>query len=512
MNRPLDGRAIAGPVHLDCDVVIVGSGAGGATAARILAEAGLDVVVLEEGGRVTPREHSGMRPSQSVRHLWREAGLSIAIPLGASPVINIMMGRCMGGSSALTGGVCFRAPESVTAEWVDTHGLAGLSSRDLEPYFEEVEKNLHVETVPPTMRSRSTRLFAEGARRMGFELEPMRRNTRACVGRSTCNFGCPEGAKMGVDESYLPAAQRAGARLFADCRVDRVRIERERAVGVEGRVLNGRNGSAGSSLRVRARRVVLSAGAIHTPLILQRTGLDRARHHLGKHLTLHPAFRVMARFAERVEGWRGALQSAFSRHFAGDGIQLNSVFVPPGVVAGAQPGVGSTHRMRAAQLPNIAMFGVNLHDAGGGTVRRGIGREPFVTYRMAREDRAAMAHGLEVAARTFAAAGAEEVILPVAGLEPLPRATVHRFDFGALGPRHLECTSQHPLGTCRIGRDAARGVVSLDHETWEVRELFVLDGSVVPTSLGVNPQLTIMALATRAAERILNRRSQSRTV
>lgn len=499
------GRRHEGDLKLEADVVVVGSGASGAVVACELAEAGLDVLVLEEGGHVRPEEHARMRPSESLRHLWRDAGMTLAYGLGDSPMINVMMGRCIGGSSVLTGGVCFRVPETVLADWRNL-GLKELTPEHLEPFYAEVEKNVHVREVPASLRSRSTQLFAEGAKKIGFELHNMRRNTNGCVGWSTCNFGCPEQAKMSVDISYLPRAVRAGARIYSDCLVDRVRITQDKATGVTGRVLNGPSGKPGGRLTVRARRVVLAAGALFTPLILKRSGIGRRSRQVGRNLTLHPAFRIMARFDERVAGWNGALQSAFSSHYEPEGIQFNSVFVPGGVMAATQPGVAGEHARRAGTLPNLAIFGANLHDEGGGVVHRGLGREPIVTYRMAKKDRAAIPRALEIAGKTFLAAGAKELFLPILGLEGLDADAFGRLDLGALSARRLECTSQHPLGTCRMGSDPESSVIDDQGEVWDVKELFITDGSAVPTSLGVNPQLTIMTLATRFAWRMRERR------
>jgi choline dehydrogenase-like flavoprotein len=279
-----------------------------------------------------------------------------------------------------------------------------------------------------------------------------------------------------------------------------------RAVGVSGRVLNGKNGKPGGRLVVRARRVVLACGAMFTPIVLKNSGIGRRSGEVGKNLTLHPAFRIQARFEERVAGWNGALQSAFSSDFEPDGIQFNSVFVPPAVLAATQPGVAGTFRRRAEQLPHMAIFGANLHDEGGGTVRRSLGREPIVTYRMSKKDAAAIPKALRIGGETFLAAGARELFLPILGLESLSPDEFRALDLESISPKRLECTSQHPLGTARMGVDPDRSVVDDSGESWEVKELFVTDGAAVPTSLGVNPQLSIMTLATRFAKRMAERR------
>ncbi len=483
---------------LETDVVVVGSGATGAVVAATLAEAGQRVVVLEEGPRVAPAKYGAMRPSQSLRALWREAGMSFAIGVGDSPVINVMMGRCVGGSSVLTGGVCFRLPEHVLHRWRTERGLTALEPRELEACFEDVERRVGVKEVPAALRSRSAELFGEGARKLGVTLKPLRRNTEGCRGMGRCNFGCPHGAKLSVDVSYLPRALAAGAQLRTECLVKRVLHEGGRAVGVEARTSRGR-------LRVRARRVVLAAGAYHTPLLLLASGLGRDSGQVGRNLTLHPSFRVMARFDEPVEGWRGALQSTFSDDLEAEGITLVNLFVPPGVLAATLPGIGPAHLRNAATIPHLAVFGGLVHDEGGGRVRRGLGREPWVTYRMAARDKAVVPRLMRTMAEIYFAAGAKEVFLPVLGLPAVTPDALRALPLEQISGRQLECSSQHPLGTCRMGTQPGSSVVGPDHECWELKELFIADGSVVPTSLGVNPQLTLMALATRLAWRLRER-------
>ncbi|MCA9515529.1 MAG: GMC family oxidoreductase [Myxococcales bacterium] len=492
------GRHVRGRVTLDADVVIVGSGAGGATVADALTRAGKRVVVLEEGPYVPPEAHAAMRPSESLRHVWRDGGMTFAVGLGDSPFVNVTMGRGVGGSSAVTGGVCFRTPGEVLDDWSRRLGLEELSEEGLAPHFDAVERMIHVETVPPEMRSGSTVRFGEGLRALtGRELLPIRRNTRGCEGEGVCNFGCPHGHKLSVDRALLPAAVARGAVLVSDCLVDRVLFRGRRAVGVRGHLAGGGR----RRVTVRAGRVVVATGAWHGPLLLGRSGI---RHRmLGKKLTLHPSFRVAARFDEPVRGWAGALQSAWSDAFMREGITLISVFVPPAVVAAAIPGVGPEHARRAADIDHVAMFGALVHDEGGGRVRRGLGREPLVTFRMGRGERAAMPRAVRIAAEIFFAAGAREAYLPVIGLPPVRPGELAGLRLESLPGRAFECTSQHPLGTATMGVDPRTSVVDPDGRVRDVDGLWVADGAIVPTSLGVNPQLTVMAMALRVASKML---------
>ncbi len=501
----LRGREQEGDLELDADVVIIGSGAGGAVVACELAEAGQRVVVLEEGPYVTPKEHGAMRPSQSLASVWRDSGMGFAMGIGNSPMINVTMGRAVGGSSILTGGVCFRAPEEVAHTWATERGLPDLDVKGLEPWYDEVEQAIGVETVPECLRSKSTRLFGEGLKKNGIELQSLRRNTRGCDGCGACNFGCPQQAKRSVAQNYLPRALAAGARVVADSLVEKIETKGGRATGVTGRLLAGGNGvRKRGRLRVRADRVVVCAGAWHSPLLLQRSGIGRRNKHVGKHLTLHPAFRMIARFDEEVRGWSGALQSAYTDAYMREGITLISIFIPPGLLAATLPGFGPGHAQRVAHMPHLGVFGGLIHDDGGGTVRRGLGSEPLVTYRMSKRNRALVPRMIRLMAKTYFDAGAKECYLPVLGLEPVTPDTLDSTDLEHVPGRNIECASQHPLGSCRMGSSADNSVVDPNGRTWDLPNVFVADGSVIPTSLGVNPQLTIMSMALRIARGQLN--------
>jgi choline dehydrogenase-like flavoprotein len=501
-----EGHLHRGSLALDADVVVVGSGAGGMVAATVLAESGLSVIVIEEGKHVPANVHGRMRQSQSLRHLWREGGASFAIGLGGAPAVNVMVGVGVGGSSMLTGGVCLRVPESILAEWTGELGLSELGPDGLDPYYREVERAIHVETVPVEMRSRGVELFAMGNDRLGRPpLKPLTRNTDGCHGHGRCNFGCPEQAKLSVDLSYLPRFLAAGGEIFSDCLVQKIVHAHGRASGVRGRLLNGPNRSKGDRFEVRAKLVIVACGGLHTPLLLKSSGLAPFGGHVGENLTLHPACRVFARFDEEVRGWAGSMQSAYTDAFEHDRLTLMALFTPASVIAATMPGAGPELAERAKDVAHIAMFGVMVHDDGPGTVRRGLGREPIVTYRMSPRDQSALRRGMRLVGEAFFAAGAREVFLPVLGAAPLDADTFAKLDLDKVPGSRLECGSQHPLGSCQMATTASRGAVDREGKLFDTSNVFVVDGSVLPTSLGVNPQLTIMAMATRIAQRVRDR-------
>lgn len=516
------------PLALDCDVLIVGSGASGAVVAAELAESGQRVLVLEEGPYLSAQTLGQLRPSDCMRRGWREAGMTFALGVGDSPHINIMMGRCIGGSSLMTGGVCFRTPDEVLDEWAGAHGLLDLAPARMRPYFEEVERRSHVETVPSELRSRSTTLFMQGAERLGYAMSANQRNTEGCCGCSRCNFGCPHQAKLSVDLTYLPRALAAGARVLSDCRVEELLFAGEQVIGARGRLLEqeGATGRRRRPFTVRARRVVLAAGAIHSAKLLLDSGLAEGLPALGRNLSVHPSLRVMARFDERVDGWYGALQSAHSLAFFHERLLLMSIFLPAGVLGASLPGVGLDHARRAELAPYMSVFGGMVHDDGGGQVHAGrslrgllgrlLGREPVLSYALSARDRHAISRVLRLLAETYLAAGAREVFLPILGgmehfgVRPGPHGgldadQLRRLDLDKIPAQRFECASQHPLGTCRMGTSREHAVVDSEGRVFGVRELYVVDSGVLPTSLGVNPQISVMAMATRLAWRMRER-------
>jgi choline dehydrogenase-like flavoprotein len=506
----VEGREIGRGFAETCDVVIVGSGAGGAVMAAILAEAGQRVIVLEEGPHYTPAEYGAFRPTESMRRIWRESGLLVALGLGQTPVIGLSAGRCVGGSSVLTGGVCFRIPSNIHAQWVNELGLDELSEKSLESAYQEVERRIRVAEVPESMRSEATRRFVHGAERLGIAMHSMKRNTEGCVGNGRCNFGCPSGAKLSVDVSYLPAAIARGGRVVSDALVERVIVDHGRAVGVRGRLLGGPEGRPSSPFEVRARAVVVACGTLHTPILLLRSGLGRSTPSLGRNITLHPALRVSALFDHVLDGWNGALQSVYSNQFARDGITLVGVYSAVNVLAAALPGAGATHRRFVAEMPRHGIFGAMVHDEGGGAVRLGPGREPVLSYRMAARDLARLRRSITILAEMAFAGGASELYLPIFGQAPVRSVDeVRKLEQAPLDARRIECIAFHPLGSARMATDARRGVVDASGQSYEVEDLYIADGSILPTSIGVNSQVPIMTMATRLAWRLAERMQRS---
>ena len=496
-----------------CDVVIVGSGAGGSCdVAALLAEAGRKVIVLEEGPYYRAAEYQGWKPSDApVRRLFRESGMLTALGLGQTPMISVTLGRAVGGSSLLTGGVCFRIPGQVHHRWVRELGLDELSERALEAAYEDVERRLRVREVPSTLRSESTNRFVEGAARLGIAMHPLRRNTGdACEGNGRCNFGCPAGAKRSVDVAYLPAAIAHGARVVSDALVERVLVEHGRAAGVEGRILGGEAGAPSHRFRVTAPVVIAACGTLHTPLLLLASGLRDRAAVLGQNVTLHPGVRVVARFDQPVNGWDGAMQSVYSDHFAAEGIKLVGVYSAPNVLAAGLPGVGPALRRRVRQLPFCGVFGAMIHDEGGGTVRPGPGREPLLTYRMAPRDLDRLRRSITILSELAIAAGARDGVFHLGVRLPWPITSMDRGQL-AHGARLVRRAADRVHGLSPARERARRQRPEARRRRSGRRELRAA-GALRGRRLdpahqhpGVNSQVPIMSIATRIAWRLAER-------
>lgn len=491
MRQVTDGRAVDEDLDLECEVVVVGTGAGGAAAAYELAKRGRAVLLLE-AGRYPSRTDFRGRASEAYKRLYLGLGTSIALGNVAAPVL---AGRGVGGSTTINSGTCYRAPGHTLERWGERYGLTTLSSERLAPYYDRVEAMLGVEEAPREHLGGAARVVARGAELLGLSHEPLRRNAPGCDGQGVCCFGCPTGAKRSTDVSYVPEALKRGAQLVTGASVERVVVERGRARGVTGRLASGRR------LTVRAEAVVVAGGALLTPLLLQRSGLCGRSGWLGKNLSIHPATKVMALFDEVIDMSRGIPQSYAIDSYQRDGIMFEGASTPLDVTAVAIPWVGQRFMDVMARYPNVATFGLMIQDRSRGQVRRGPGGSPLVLYDMSGEDLARMQRGIELLCEVFLRAGAKRVMPMIAGCEELEDDDgLERLRRMRLSPGDFEVTAYHPLGTCRMGTDPARSCVGPDGEAHDVPGLWVADGSVVPSSLGVNPQMTIMALALRTAE------------
>lgn len=480
---------------LDCDVVVVGSGAGGAVIAAELAEAGLSVVVLEEGGRHRTDEFTS-GTLDMLRMLYRDAGASTTF--GRTPV-QYAEGRCVGGSTVVNGAMAFRAAERVLERWATETGMRELARTGLDDEYSRVERFLSVANQDPESIGRDQQLLRQGAEKLGWHVVDNRRAQVHCGGCNVCTWGCPTGAKQSTLVSYLPRALSFGADVWSDCRVDAITMRGKRAVGVEGRAL-GPDAARESAFVVRAKRVVVSCGAIQTPALLQRSGVGSPSGQIGRNLVVHPGAQVNAVFDEPVIGWQGAHQSYQVREFEREGIVMAAVNLPPSLIARSLPLDGAALADAMAAYNRIVSAGVLVEDTSAGRVRAAGRDNVLVTYRVSDRDAAEVVRATTLLGEALFAAGASTVHLPFEGI-PASRSP-HDLRCAVavpIAPARITMSTVHLMGTARLGADPASAVCNPRGAVHDTAGLFVADASLFPSAVGVNPMLTIMALATRVA-------------
>lgn len=494
---------------LDCDVCVIGSGAGGAVVAARLAERGLSVVMLEEGAYRT-RADFRMDEGEAYRTLYQERGLRSTRDLA----ITVLQGRAVGGSALVNWTTCFRLPDEVLRRWARDFGVEGLGPETLAPHFEAVEARLSIAAWPEALANPNNRALLEGCRALGYEAAPLRRNVKACQNTGYCGMGCPVDAKQAMHLTYLPEALERGAQLFSNLRAERVELRGGRAEAVLGLALDPKSGRpTGRQLRVRAKAVIASAGALNTPALLLRSGLDDGK--VGRRTFLHPTLAMASFFDAPIQGFYGAPQSIGSHHFADRGpgkvgFFLETPPIHPMLAATASPAFGGSQLELMSRLAHMQALIALLIDGflpeePGGRVALGKeGRMRFDYPIGPPLEEAFRAAAVEMA-RIQLAAGAREVrslhLEPVVVRRPADLEKLERAPYGAL---HHSIFSAHQMGGCPMGEDEAVCVVDSELRHRRVENLFVVDGSVFPTSLGVNPSETIYALAHWAGARIAN--------
>jgi choline dehydrogenase-like flavoprotein len=491
--RIVDGRTLEDDREISVDAVVVGTGAGGAPVAKELAEGGMSVAMVEEGRRFTTDDYT-LKAGEMTARLYRDAGQVVTV--GVPPVV-LPLGKAVGGSSQVNSGTCFRTPPAVLEMWARRFGLEQLTPASLDAFFRRVERELNVSQVPEPEAGRNTAVIKRGADALGYSGDYIFRNVRGCVGSGVCNFGCPTSAKQHVGITYVPKAWDAGATTYTSCRVRRVLTERGRAVGVEARTASGRR------LTLRSPIVVLAAGTIHTPLLLRASRLGGESGQLGRNLSLHPCGGLRALFDDEINMASGVPQAYYIDEFAGEGIMFEGAAGPPDYLSMYVPHVGERHREMMSSYLRQSQFGFMISDESRGSVRRLPGGRPLIRYDLADADVRKFERAYRVLADIYWAAGAKVVYTPVPGVPELRDGDTSPLRDRRLSAGELDPIAFHPLGTCRAGADPAWTVLDPDLAVRGIDGLFVADGSAVPSSIGVNPQITIMALATRLAFHLL---------
>ncbi|HVO31667.1 MAG TPA: GMC family oxidoreductase [bacterium] len=473
----------------EADFVVVGTGAGGATVGRALARAGHSVLFVEEGPdrRDTPGER---RTRDTMLGRFRDFGAQLA---GGPSRIPMIQGRVVGGSTAINSAIFWQLPEAVFADWTaaDPDFARELPYAELADATALAMRDLSVRPVERRMLGNNNLLLERGAQALGLEGKVIHRAENGCEGSARCLEGCPNKRRQGMDVSYIPDALAHGAELSADTKALKVRMERGRAIGVDVR----RTVGARERGFLRARRgVILAAGALHTPWLLLKSGL-RA----GEKFTAHPGFSVAGLFPEKVDTTFGATQGYEVTALRKERMKLEGLGIPAAISAARLPGAGATLKSYTDRRDHLASWACLVRPDTHGEVRLGMFGGVSARIAMVPADYARALSGVKHLVRLFFAAGATEVFPGVAGAPSVLRRPEDFDGVTSVGPTQLSLVATHLFGGATIG-----GTVDHRFRVRGTESLYVADASLIPTTLGVNPQGTIMALARVAADRIAN--------
>ena len=490
---------------LDCEVLVVGSGAGGGVVAAELATAGYDVLIVEKGKQfgdhdLPQTELAGMRELYEGKGSFKTFDRSMVV----------LAGSTLGGGTTVNWMTCLRPPDRLRQQWATEYGFTAAATRDYSDAIDVVCKRIGV-TTDESPANPQNAILERGCRTLGYDVSVIPRNVRGCVKCDFCAYGCRYGGKQDTRRTLLQDAVDHGARIVVRGMVDRITHARGRVTGAEMTVRD-RNGRR-RSVQVRCKAVISSAGAIHTPALLLRSGLTN--RHLGNNLHLHPVGAVYARHGERIAAWEGPPQTRVSEEFAdldgqGYGFRLEVSPAHPGLWALGLPWFsGPEHRDLMREVPHLGNIIVLLRDRYAGRVKLDRAGRPALHYRLHPYDANHMVQGVEAALRVQHAAGAVEIFGPHQDRRTFQRGTKRAFEqflghVRGLGtrPHHFGMFCAHQLSTCRLAGAPSQGPLSPEGESYEVQNLYCADGSVLPTSTGVNPMITIMSTAYHIAQHV----------
>ncbi len=486
--------------ELRADVVIVGAGPGGSAAARELSRVGMSVVILEEG----PAE-SRFRPNQgnAMRYHMQEGGGMVAMGSGGA-FMPIAAGRGLGGGTLVNSAISWRAPDHILQEWAELLKTEQWSPAAMKPYYDEVWELLGVcQPQSDEVAGANNRLIVRGAKALGYEGGYLDRYTPQCRGCGICYFGCPSGGKSSTNLHMLPEAVQNGTRIQADCKVREFLLEGDRVVGVRGQLHHPDTREPGGKVTVYADKVIVACGGIGTPRLLHHAGIaKKLGPAVGKGLHVHPGNLVAGICEERVELWHGATQGAWFKIPELPGVLPHTFSAPPEVCLLLQGAVGQDVKKGMQELPHLCGAVVMVSDKGEGTVSAWDDGRAYITYEFAPDDLERTKKGMYHTARVLLAGGAKEVFAPVHGTG---RYTDADSLFSAIKDKSLrdfQLYAAHPMSTCRMGLDPQTSVVRPDGRSHQLEGLYLMDGSIFPTSLGVNPSITIFAMVTAMARRM----------
>ena len=496
----IQGKNVNGPVSETADVCIVGSGAAGAILAWEMAEQGHTVVLLEKGG-YHPRTDFTQKEDQMIPMLYKNCGLQFTIPSG----IAVAQGSCVGGSTVVNDAVCFRTPPAVLDWWQHQYKVKDIGLASMEKYFEKVEKRLSVSEVQPFQLNKNSLVLKTGCKKLGWASAPNNRNCKDCRQCGLCHLGCSYGTKQSMLETYIPDTETMHGnttKIYSDARANLVLKSGNRVDGVKA-TISGPDGHQ-FDLHVKSKVVIVSGGTVASSELLLNSGID-VNGRVGKGVAIHPSPAMIGDFEEEINGHEGIPMAYHCHEFSvvktkKRGFMLESIFLAPYEFSLPLPGFEYEHKELMSRYPHYALIGSLLQDESVGTVMLGGPAGALLNYDLTPGDAKMMMEGMKSAAKVLFAAGATKVMTSHRKQTVLySEADLPLIEERGVASADISIGSAHPQGGNAMGELPGTSVVDSHSKVFGFDNLFVCDASVFPTSVGVNPQLTVMALAMRLA-------------
>jgi choline dehydrogenase-like flavoprotein len=479
---------------LEADVLVIGSGAGGMTVAATAAEAGLSVLVLEEGPYI-PASQAPARMAGSLAKQWRHGGLTVAY---GSPHVSYAEGRCVGGSTEINSAIFQRTPEVLLADWATRYRIKDFSAETLAPYYDWVAKAVNANPTPKPLGPPSD-ILARGGNLMGWQVKELERGHRSCVGTNMCSYSCPTGSKQSMTASLMPRAVAAKARVVSDIKASRIVMNNRRAIGVEAIACDAH----GTKHRVvaRAPKIFICAGAIQTPALLRGAGLKKA---VGKSLRIHPTVKCLALFDELIDAQNYRFPQYAITQFMPNWRMGGSVFTPATFgLALAEDWPGRKNLL--GKIRHAAIYYAMVRGQGRGSIwAMPGGISPIVSYKLDERDWYGLSHGAAQLGQALLRAGATFVLPSIAGHPGWRTEKEAEAEIGRTIPRKsAQVMSIHLSGSCPIGENEEIAAADSFGRVHGTENLYIADAGVIPEAPGINPQATAMALSRRIAENSL---------
>jgi len=490
-------------IRLQADVVVVGSGAGGAVSAYELAKSGKKVIVLEAGPYIPSEQFSEML-AVGMGQLYQDQGGQS----NQSKDITILQGACVGGSTVVNATVCFRTPDYYLKLWGKEYGTTNLTTESLTPYFEKVEKNLSIRRAIREEMSADANLLVEGCEKADIPWKASRRNVRFCALTGACLSGCVSDRKQSMLVTYLPWAVAHGASIYSDTFVTQVLEKDGKISGVKAEIKDPDSGQKKADMEIDAAMVILAAGAIQTPLILLRSQIANSSGQVGQNYACHPSLSVTGYIPNLNQDFYGAWHSMYVDEYTlpddGGYILLSGIQDPVEATLNADPGTGQPFMAHILESKNLIRFITLIHDRNHGEIIWEDGVKK-INYDMHDKDFPFMIAAMKKAIKVLFAAGATKIYLPTSNKIEIndPSEVDNILDSLKNEPARYRYVSYHPQGTCRMGADPKTSVVNPYGESHDVKGLYVADASLLPTSIGYNPQQTVYTLASYITDQIV---------